>query len=129
MNKIVEIFDIHNINYEIKDIEFNKDKTIKDKKGQVSLMSYDAYLQTKSNDDGLCLKKFKADLIVDKIVLDALKINQEIKIGTAIFKIIKKGKECYQGCSLSKDKCLLRTQVFFCDIIQSGIVKKYDFIL
>ncbi|OPX47150.1 hypothetical protein [Clostridium thermobutyricum] len=80
-----------------------------------------------SNNNGLCSKKFKPNIIINNISISEFKVNQTINIGTAILKINQIGKKCYKECSLieSNTLCPLKTNVIFASVIKSGKFEKY----
>lgn len=63
--------------------------------------------------DGLCFKKFHADLITDDIDYSKLKENDIVSIQDKKIKIIKVGKRCFPECTLKEKPCLLSRNVAF----------------
>ena len=58
------------------------------------------WLEEEAPDDGLCLKKFKADFTVDN--LSSFEEGERIVIDEESYLIIKKGKRCFDECDLLK---------------------------
>ncbi|MGN0720852.1 MAG: hypothetical protein ACI4LZ_02725 [Anaerovoracaceae bacterium] len=58
------------------------------------------WLEEKAPDDGLCLKKFKADFTVDN--LSSFEEGERIVIDGESCLLIKKGKRCFDECDLLK---------------------------
>ena len=58
------------------------------------------WLEEEAPDDGLCLKKFKADFTVDN--LRSFEEGERIVIDEESYLIIKKGKRCFDECDLLK---------------------------
>ena len=54
----------------------------------------------KALDDGLCLKRFRADYVVDN--LRSFEEGKKIVIDGESYLIIKKGKRCFDECNLLK---------------------------
>ena len=58
------------------------------------------WLEEEAPDDGICLKKFKADFTVDN--LSSFEEGERIVIDEESYLIIKKGKRCFDQCDLLK---------------------------
>ncbi len=56
------------------------------------------WLQEKAPDDGLCLKRFRADFTVDD--LRSFEEGEIIRIDGENYVITKKGKRCFEECQL-----------------------------
>lgn len=63
--------------------------------------------------DGLCFKKFHADLITDDIDYSKLKENDIVSTQGKRIKITKVGKRCFPECTLKEKPCLLSSNVAF----------------
>ena len=58
------------------------------------------WLEEEAPDDGLCIKRFKADFTVDN--LRSFEEGETIVIDEESYLIIKKGKRCFDECDLLK---------------------------
>lgn len=58
------------------------------------------WLEEEAPDDGLCIKRFKADFTVDN--LRSFEEGERIVIDEESYLIIKKGKRCFDECDLLK---------------------------
>ena len=68
---------------------------------------------------GLCIPKFKADLIVDELV--TLQVNETIEWGSCEFsQTDRRHKHCFPGCELDPLLCQLNNRVLFLKIKTAG---------
>jgi len=80
-------------------------------KWEVSIINSDIIERIKkANPKGLCMRKFKADFIVDDLDFSQLQIGNIIPINGKILMIDQVGKSCYEGCVLHDNNldCPLR---------------------
>jgi hypothetical protein len=54
----------------------------------------------KMNYAGLCMKRFHADITMQKKEFDSLVVNELITVGNRKLKIVQLGKRCFDSCSL-----------------------------
>lgn len=69
------------------------------------------------NNDGLCMKKFHADIISKDIDYSKLKPGDIITIDNKKIRLTKIGKPCFPECSFSFKPCLLSKNVAFGEYI------------
>jgi hypothetical protein len=50
---------------------------------------------------GLCMRRFRADVIMDEDAFDALEADAIIEVDERKVRIVKIGKECFDGCELN----------------------------
>ncbi len=77
---------------------------------------------------GFCHNKFKADFVVEGLSSSDIKVQDQIKMGSAIIEITEMKKECYDICPAitSDGSCGVINGIFFGKIIQEGQVKVND---
>ncbi|MGL4739965.1 MAG: hypothetical protein ACRC41_04065 [Sarcina sp.] len=77
--------------------------------------------------DGLCTKKFKANLTFVPTD-DTLEINFNdiIKIGSTLLKINPIKKNCFDQCNINKNTCPLLGNVFYASVLQEGSISIGD---
>lgn len=97
---------------------------------EVSIIGLDIIdLIKKANPQGLCMRKFKADYIIDDIDFSQIQIGDSILIDDKILIIDQVGKSCYDGCVLHDNNlyCPLRNGCAFGHWGQPGkeILKRY----
>lgn len=68
--------------------------------------------------NGLCTAKFKADLIVDELVIP--EVGSHINWGTCEFTGTNRQKHCYPGCGLDPATCRLNGCVLFLKVRRPG---------
>ena len=73
-------------------------------------------------DDGLCFKRFKANIVVEDILQDG-----EYTIGDSVIQVKKHQKKCFEEC-LKEDKsnCLMKYEVYDACVISTGNIKIGD---
>ncbi len=94
------------------------EKHKKDRSG-VSLMASEIAEDIKKI-DGLCTKKFKADILTDDIDYTDLKTGDILDIDGKKIKLTKVGKPCFPECPLPKDQkpCILNRNVAFGEYVE-----------
>lgn len=91
---------------------------------KLSIMSSEAIEKMKEMGySGLCMKKFKANLVASNIGMEKLEIGSTLSIGEASAKIIDK-KHCYPECDLLRNKgfCPLKDGSAFLQVTKPGRV-------
>lgn len=78
----------------------------------ISLMDKKMISYIKDN-DGLCMKKFHADIITDNIDYSALKPGDIIFVNNKKIRLTKVGKSCFSECTLEDKPCPLSKNVAF----------------
>lgn len=78
----------------------------------ISLMDKTMVQYMKDN-NGLCMKKFHADIITSNIDYLNLKVGDIITVNNKKIRLIKVGKSCFSECSLTNKPCLLSKYVAF----------------
>lgn len=81
-------------------------------KYEVSLMD-EKMIEYNKTVDGLCTKKFHANIITKNIDYSKLKVGDVIKIDNKTIEIQKVGKNCFVECSYENKPCLLSKNVAF----------------
>ena len=78
--------------------------------------------------EGLCFKRYKANITTENCDLSTFKVGQKLKIGTAVLEISPQNKECFAECVRVQNKmeCLLRTHAKYLKVAQSGIISVDD---
>ncbi|WP_297630389.1 hypothetical protein [uncultured Clostridium sp.] len=98
-----------------------------DRKGGTPLKEVVLYINDKSNleIEGLCHKKFKANIVIRKDNNESFKVNDVIRFGEGKIQINKIGKRCYEECKIVREnkKCYLKDSVLFGSVIESGKCK------
>lgn len=90
---------------------------------QVSIIFYNTYKESQAyREEGLCINRFMANILIGDIGNWDIRIGDKIKIGEGVLEIIEIGKECFPQCKLVNDniQCPLRRGVFFCKVIKEG---------
>ena len=78
----------------------------------ISLMGEKMITYMKEN-DGLCMKRFHADIITNNIDYSTLNIGDIITINDKKIRLTKIGKSCFKECKLENKPCLLSKNVAF----------------
>ena len=78
--------------------------------------------------EGLCFKRYKANITAANIDISAFKAGQKLKIGTAVLEFSPQSKECFAECIRVEQKmdCLLRTHAKYLKVAQSGTISVDD---
>ncbi len=98
---------------------------------QVSLLGKESFEKMeKMGIEGLEYGVFAENITTEGIILYELPIGTRLRIGDTIQEVTQIGKECHDGCEISKivGKCIMPKEGIFTKIIEPGIVKKGDFI-
>lgn len=67
---------------------------------------------------GLCIPKFKADLVVDELV--SMQVDETLAWGSCEFSQTDRRKHCYPGCELDPLLCQLNNRVLFLKVKTPG---------
>ena len=78
----------------------------------ISLMDKAMVSYMKEN-DGLCMKKFHADIITENIDYSKVKPGDIIEVNNKKIRLTKVGKSCFPECSLTNKPCPLSKNVAF----------------
>ena len=78
----------------------------------ISLMDEKMINYMKTN-NGLCMKKFHADIITNDIDYSSIKPGDIIKVNNKKIRLTKVGKSCFPECSLNNKPCPLSKNVAF----------------
>ena len=84
---------------------------------------YDISLMDKSmieymkNKDGLCFKKFHADIITENIDYLNLHVGDIIEVNNTKIRLTKVGKPCFEECKLDNKPCKLSKYVAFGEVV------------
>jgi len=78
--------------------------------------------------EGLCFKRFLETIRIKGFQAVDFKTGTNIKLGEALFQVSQSRKKCYSECKIIQDSrhCALSTDVRFCKVLQTGIVRKGD---
>ena len=85
----------------------------------------------KEEEKGLCFNKFKENITLEGIPLEALKIGDVLEIGQVQLGLTECNKDCYaDSCQLSPSKmpCKLIHSEIFAKVITSGEIKLGDIV-
>lgn len=97
---------------------------------EISLISLEAVNDIQANYmDGLCTKRFKANLEIANLRVDELTIGSQLRIGDdVILEVTAKGKRCFPNCVIVErgSMCPLTSHVLFAKVIQGGLVRSND---
>lgn len=63
--------------------------------------------------DGLCFKRFHADILTSNIDYSKLKVGDIISIGERKIRLTRVGKPCFSECNFIDKPCLLSKYVAF----------------
>lgn len=92
---------------------------------ELSLASVEA-LEEVSGLDGLCVKKFMADLVTQGVDYGELSPGTRLQAGEAVFEICTVGKRCFPECSLEQKPCALAGGCAFAQVKEEGSVRIGD---
>ena len=95
-------------------------------KAQVILFSRKGReLLQRSEEEGLCFRRFRETLTTEGIDLFKLPLGTRLKIGETLQEITRVGKRCFPECVLVKMKqpCALSREVVMTSVIQGGKIE------
>ena len=78
----------------------------------ISLMD-ESLIEYMKDKDGLCFKKFHADIITKDIDYLKLKVGDIVEIDNKKIRLTKVGKSCFPECKLDNKPCKLSKYVAF----------------
>lgn len=105
------------------------DKSFGKTERQVCLVDSKVFEQLKTKyKDGLCVKKFNANIFTNGINYEEMEVGDRFKVGTAEIEIISVGKRCFSECQLIQNKtpCPLPKSCAFAKVVKSGYVHIND---
>lgn len=92
---------------------------------QVSLLAQESIEKSKNDPkDGLCHGIFAENITTQGIELYTLPVGTRLSVGECIIEISQIGKECHEGCAISKivGKCVMPREGVFAVVIKGGKV-------
>lgn len=77
---------------------------------------------------GLCFKRFKANITAENFDLSVLKTGDKLFCGDAVLEISAENKECFAECVRIQGKmeCMLRSHAKYLKVIRSGKINTED---
>ena len=72
--------------------------------------------------EGLCFKRFKANITVEDFDLSTLKTGEKLLCGDAVLEISKENKECFEECTRVQNKmdCMLKKHAKYLKVAKNG---------
>lgn len=92
---------------------------------QVSLLATESIEKAKNGPtNGLCHGVFAENITTEGIELYTLPVGTRLKVGECILELSQIGKECHEGCAISKlvGKCVMPREGVFAVVIKGGKV-------
>ena len=92
---------------------------------QVSLLGVESIEKAKNGPtDGLCHGVFAENITTEGIELYTLPVGTRLKVGEAEIEISQIGKECHEGCAISKlvGECVMPREGVFAVVLKGGKV-------
>ena len=96
---------------------------------QVSLLGVESIEKAKLGPtNGLCHGVFAENITTEGIELYTLPVGTKLKIGDCLLEISQIGKECHEGCAVSKlvGQCVMPREGVFAVVLQGGTVRAGD---
>lgn len=96
---------------------------------QVSLLAKESIEKAKGMPtDGLCHGIFAENITTEGITLYTLPIGTRLQVGECVIEITQIGKECHEGCAISKlvCQCVMPREGVFAIVIKGGKVYEGD---
>ncbi len=96
---------------------------------QVSLLAKESIEKAKGMPtDGLCHGVFAENITTEGITLYTLPVGTQLKVGECVIEITQIGKECHEGCAISKlvGQCVMPREGVFARVIKGGKVYADD---
>ena len=74
---------------------------------------------------GLCFKRFKANITVEDFDLSILKTGEKLLCGEAVLEISAQNKECFEECTRVQNEmdCMLRKHAKYLKVSKSGAIR------
>lgn len=113
----------------IKDFGFEGDAHAGKWHRQVSLLAQESIEKAKGmRTDGLCHGAFAENITTQGITLHTLPVGTRLKVGECVIEISQIGKECHEGCAVSKlvGQCIMPKEGVFATVIEGGLVHEGD---
>lgn len=98
---------------------------------QVSLLAKESIVKSLNGPkDGLCHGVFAENITTEGIELYTLPVGTRLQVGECIIEISQIGKECHEGCAISKlvGKCVMPREGVFATVIKGGKIFDGDII-
>ncbi|MBQ6163385.1 MAG: MOSC domain-containing protein [Clostridia bacterium] len=96
---------------------------------QVSLLGVESIEKAKLGPkNGLCHGVFAENITTEGIELYTLPVGTKLKIGECLLEISQIGKECHEGCAVSKlvGRCVMPREGVFAIVLKGGTVRAGD---
>lgn len=101
---------------------------------QVSLLARESVEKSKAQMKdperarGICEGSFAENITTEGIELFTLPVGTKLQIGPAVLEITQIGKECHDGCEISKlvGKCVMPREGIFAKVITGGEIQAGD---
>lgn len=96
---------------------------------QVSLLAKESIEKAKNGPkDGLCHGIFAENITTEGMELYTLPVGTRLSVGECIIEISQIGKECHEGCAISKlvGQCVMPREGVFATVIKGGKVFEGD---
>ena len=96
---------------------------------QVSLLAAESIEKAKNGPtNGLCHGVFAENITTEGIELYTLPLGTRLKVGECVIEISQIGKECHEGCAISKlvGKCVMPREGVFAVVVKGGKVYPGD---
>ncbi len=101
---------------------------------QVSLLARESVEKSKAQmkdperAKGICEGSFAENITTEGIELFTLPVGARLKIGGSVLEITQIGKECHDGCEISKlvGKCVMPREGIFAKVVVGGEIRAGD---
>ena len=96
---------------------------------QVSLLGVESIEKAKLGPtNGLCHGVFAENITTEGITLYTLPVGTKLKVGECLLEISQIGKECHEGCAVSKlvGQCVMPREGVFAVVLKGGTVREGD---
>ena len=96
---------------------------------QVSLLGVESIEKAKLGPtNGLCHGVFAENITTEGITLYTLPVGTKLKVGECLLEISQIGKECHEGCAVSKlvGQCVMPREGVFARVVKGGVVRAGD---
>ncbi len=113
----------------IEDFGFEGDAHAGKWRRQVSLLGVESIEKAKLGPkNGLCHGVFAENITTEGIELYTLPVGTKLKIGECLLEISQIGKECHEGCAVSKlvGRCVMPREGVFAIVLKGGTVRAGD---
>ena len=83
---------------------------------------------TEQKEKGLCFARFRENICIRGLALDALRPGARLEAGEAVLEITGETKHCHEECVLYQagKPCSLAGQSLFAKVLKSGIIRAGD---